>query len=235
MVLPGAAVCAEQHLKQEETGFDAFIDGSIFVPQMHDANEISPGHLAVEAWFCVRTHPKHEHIAASQLRQEPDVKVFLPRIRYRRSTRFGPAWITEALFKDYIFARFNLAAALRRVQYSRSVRGIVRFGDRWPAVPDQIISELIRAMGGEDLRVIDETLQEGDLVQFAAGAMHGLQAVVTRVMPARQRVAVLLEFLGQQTTVEVPRVQLTFVSQEEGQRVRIPVWQTAPVPEAAFG
>jgi|SRR6516162_10700488 transcriptional antiterminator RfaH len=202
---------------------------------MHDAGEIAPGHLTAKAWFCVRTHPKHEHIAAAQLRQEPDVEVFLPRIRYQRSTRFGPAWITEALFRDYIFARFNLATALRRVQYSRSVRSVVRFGERWPTIPDEILNELIRAMGGQDLRVIDETLQEGDLVQFAAGAMHGLQAVVTRMMPARQRVAVLLEFLGQQTTVEVPRGHLTFVSEVEGQRVRIPVWQSVAEPESAFG
>jgi transcription antitermination factor NusG len=32
---------------------------------------------------------------------------------------------------------------------------------------------------------------------------HGLLAVVTRIMPARERVAVLLEFLGRQTTVEL--------------------------------
>src|SRR5215472_8501834 len=75
--------------------------------------EISSG----AAWFCVRTHPKHEHIAAAQLRQEQDIEVFLPRIRYRRSTRLGPAWVNEALFKDYLFARFELSTALRRVKH----------------------------------------------------------------------------------------------------------------------
>jgi hypothetical protein len=38
--------------------------------------------------------------------------------------------------------------------------------------------------------------------------MQGLQAVVSRLMPARDRVAVLLDFLGQQTIVEVDREQL---------------------------
>jgi len=32
---------------------------------------------------------------------------------------------------------------------------------------------------------------------------HGLEAVVERVLPARERVVVLLEFLGRQTMVEV--------------------------------
>ena len=34
--------------------------------------------------------------------------------------------------------------------------------------------------------------------------MRGLTAVVSRVMPSRERVAVLMEFLGRQTTIEVP-------------------------------
>lgn len=36
------------------------------------------------------------------------------------------------------------------------------------------------------------------------GAFAGLRAVVTRMMPARQRVAVLLEFLGRMSETEVP-------------------------------
>ena len=147
-----------------------------------------------EAWFCVRTQPKHEHIAAAQLRLEPGIGVFLPRIRYRRSTRCGPAWVTEALFKDYVFARFDLATSLRRVQSSRAVRCVVHFGSGWPTIPDAAIAELKKAIGEQEMRVVEDTLQPGDFVQIASGAMHGLQAVVTRVMPTKQRVAVPFGF-----------------------------------------
>jgi transcriptional antiterminator RfaH len=177
------------------------------------------------AWFCVRTHPKHEHIAAAQLRQEPDIEVFLPRIRYRRSTRSGPAWVNEALFKDYLFARFELSTALRRVKHSRSVRDVIHFGDRWPTVPEIIIAQLQDAMGGEDLRLVEDPLQPGDNVRIASGAMSGLEAVVTRVMPSKQRVALLLDFLGRQTAVEMNRNDLTFVAEDESRRVRVPLWQ----------
>ena len=64
-------------------------------------------------------------------------------------------------------------------------------------------------------------------MQIVAGPMCGLEAVVTRVMSAKQRVAVLLDFLGRQTTIEMDRCHLTFVGDEESQRVRTPVW-TAP-------
>jgi transcriptional antiterminator RfaH len=179
------------------------------------------------AWFCVRTHAKHEHIAAAQLRQEADIEVFLPRIRYKRSTRSGMAWVTEALFKDYLFARFDLDSMLRRVQAARSVRGVVHFGYRWPAIPDSAVAELQAAMGGQDVRQVEETLRPGDMVHIGAGPMDGLEAVVTRVMPARERVAVLLEFLGRQTMVELNRFQLKLADTAVSRKGWLPVWDVA--------
>lgn len=161
-----------------------------------------------QAWFCLRTQPKHEHIAAAQLRQTDGVEVFLPRIRFKRLTRCGPVWVTEALFQNYVFARFDFMNCLRRVQAARGVSGVVHFGSRWPTIPDAAIEELQQAMQGQELHVVEEPLRPGDRVQITEGAMQGLEAVVCRVMPARQRVAVLLDFLGRQTMVELERSQL---------------------------
>ena len=68
--------------------------------------------------------------------------VFLPRIRFKRATRQGTAWVTEALFPGYLFARFDWRTSLRLVQHSRGVRGVVHFGERWPAIPDDDHREL---------------------------------------------------------------------------------------------
>jgi transcriptional antiterminator RfaH len=160
------------------------------------------------AWFCVRTHLKHEHIAAAHLRQDPEIEVFLPRIQFRRATRQGPAWVTEALFQNYLFARFDFESCLRRVQHGRAVGGVVHFGSRWPIVPDSVIEELRQAMGQEELRVISDEPEIGEAVSIAGGPFNGLEAVVTRVMPGPQRVAVLLEFLGRQTAIELSREQV---------------------------
>jgi transcriptional antiterminator RfaH len=185
------------------------------------------------AWFCVRTHAKHEHIAAAQLRQERDVEVFLPRIRYKRPTRSGMAWVTEALFRDYLFARFDLDSALRRIQAARSVRGVVHFGYRWPAIGDEAIAELQAAMGGQEVRQVAETLRPGDAVKIGGGPMHSLEAVVTRVMPARERVAVLIEFLGRQTMVELNRCQLKLADTGVSRKEWFPVWEVARESAAA--
>jgi transcriptional antiterminator RfaH len=165
------------------------------------------------AWFCVQTQPKREQIAASNLRQDAQVDVFLPRIRYRHSTRRGPAWVTEALFPGYLFARFPLASLLRRVQSLRGVRGVVHFGHRWPSIPDPLITELRSMVGDAEVKILSPDLNAGDTVEVATGVFQGFQALVARVIPRRQRVSILLDLLGRQTAVELNRNELVQDSQ----------------------
>jgi transcriptional antiterminator RfaH len=155
------------------------------------------------AWFCLISQPKHEYIAAAQLAERQGVKVFAPRIRFRRPQRHkGPIWATEALFPSYFFAKIS-PASIRLVHHSPQVRGIVHFGNSWPTVPDQTIEELERTVGGAQIHVISSEFSSGDEVKIIKGTFQGFEAVVTRVMPARERVAVLLDFLGRQTVVEL--------------------------------
>ena len=155
------------------------------------------------AWFCVRTHVKHEHLAAQHLRQFEHVEVFNPRIRFSRPTRQGAISVVEALFPSYIFARFDWHQDLAKVNYAPAVAGVVHFGARWPSIPDHVIAELRATIGPQEIHVV-KALAPGDAVQIAGGILHGLKAVVTYIMPGRQRVMVLMDFLGRQTSVELP-------------------------------
>ncbi|HVV70894.1 MAG TPA: transcription termination/antitermination NusG family protein, partial [Verrucomicrobiae bacterium] len=82
------------------------------------------------AWYCVRSHQKHEHIAAARLRELPGVDSFSPQLRFVRQTRRGRVWSTESLFPNYLFAKFDLPSMLERVRYTPSVNTVLRFGDR---------------------------------------------------------------------------------------------------------
>ncbi len=155
------------------------------------------------AWFCLRAQPKHEHIAASQLRRLEEIEVFSPRIRFPRPTRQGAVWVTEALFPSYFFARFDWTASLSRVHYAPGVSGVVHFGSRWPTVPEAVIEEIRALLGPEEIHIVARAAAAGDKVEIAGGIFHGLQAVITQVMTGGQRVLVLMEFLGRQATVEL--------------------------------
>ena len=159
-------------------------------------------------WFCVKTQPKNEHLAAAALRRHMSLECFSPRIRFRKNTRRGPVWFTEAMFPSYLFARFVYPEQHKQVQYAPGVSTIVRFGSQVATVPDTTIVSLRAASGDEEVIVFDPELRVGDPIRIAEGAFQGLEAVITQVLPAKERVKVLLTFLGREVEAEIhlPRV-----------------------------
>lgn len=155
-----------------------------------------------DQWFCLRAKPKHEHIAAGYLQTLASIPVFVPRIRFRRFTKRGGMWVTEALFPCYFFARLSRTMDLRAVCHSPGVSGVVHFGSHWPVVSSEVIEELQCSLG-QDIVTVSSKICPGDEVSVVAGSLQGFMAVVKQVMPAAQRVAVLLDFLGRQTAVEL--------------------------------
>jgi transcriptional antiterminator RfaH len=168
-----------------------------------EANPASAKAEGTVAWFCLRSQPKHEHIAAGHLCQMEGVEVFNPRIRYTRPTRHGPVTVTESMFPNYLFARFDWETSLNRVHYAPGVAGIVHFGSKWPTVPTAAIEEIRRTLGARGVHVVPGELSAGDTVEVSGGIFHGLSAIVSQVMPGKQRVLVLMDFLGRQTAVEL--------------------------------
>ncbi len=155
------------------------------------------------AWFCLRSHPKHEHIAAANLAKLEGVSVFNPRLRRRVTTRRGLVWMTESLFPGYVFARFAFHEMLSEVRYTASVSSVVHFGDRYPTIAAELISDLREQFGAREIKVVPEELAPGTEVTVTERPFYGMQAVVLRAMPAKERVQVLLEMLGRSTQVEV--------------------------------
>lgn len=155
------------------------------------------------AWFVIHSHPKCEHLAASQMRELPEVETFCPRIRFQRSTRRGKVWFVEALFPSYFFARFDPEVSLRAVKYAKNVIRIVEFGSRLVPVPDEAIATLREEMDGLEMKEIHVGLKVGDSVELTEGPMQGLKGIVNSVHSGTERVRILLEFLGRESLVEV--------------------------------
>ncbi len=167
-------------------------------PQVHDA----------EVWFCLRAQPKREHIAAIGLRRRFNIVCFAPRLRSRKLTRRGAVWFIEAMFPGYFFARFDYFNERRRVEHAPGVRGILQFGDRLATIDAPTIHSLQQRMEADELITIDPELQVGQEVQIALGPLQGLEALVTQLLPASERVRVLLEFLGRSLQMEVSKETL---------------------------
>lgn len=169
--------------------------------------EMSESESAYEAgWYCVRARPKSEHIAARNLQHYANLdEVFCPRIRYEKPTRRGKVWFVEALFPGYFFARFELAGQLRTVNAAPGVSGVLHFADEYPRLHDALVADLKSEFPEEEafVREIRQGIAPGDEVVITEGPMKGLQTIVTRLTSGNERVAVLLEWLGQEREAEV--------------------------------
>ena len=157
------------------------------------------------AWYSARTKPKHEHIAAANLRKHLGLEVFSPRLRLEKLTRRGLVNVTEPLFPCYLFVRCVLAEQLNDIQHSVGINKFVSFGGRIPQVDDEIIIELQECFENEEIIQVRSGLEPGDEVTVADGAFAGMNAYVLKSLPAKQRVQILLDILGRPTTVEVER------------------------------
>ena len=159
-------------------------------------------------WFCLKAQPKREHLAATALRRQFHIECFSPRLRFRRMTRRGPVWFVEAMFPGYLFAKFVYGEQHRAVESSHGIRGIVHFGDRLATLSDDIMAALQSRVGAEEVVTVDSSIKIGQPVQITEGAFQGLEGVVTHLLPAKERVRVLLEFLGRSLEMEISTARL---------------------------
>ena len=148
-------------------------------------------------WFVVRTKAKKETYAVQQLERR-GVQVFLPRILEFRREQIAP------LFPSYLFVHIVLFEQYYRVVWAPGVRNFVAFGSVPLPVPGTVI-DLIHTSAGDGgiIRPLSP-FHPGDRVEIRSGPLAGLVAIVERPCSQRGRVKVLLDFLRQGISAELP-------------------------------
>jgi transcriptional antiterminator RfaH len=160
------------------------------------------------AWYCARTKPKHEHIAAANVGRRLGLEVFHPRLRLERATRRGVVHVVEPLFPCYIFVRCILENCLDEIRHVTGISSLVHFGYKIPAVPDAAIVEFKQCFESEEPMLVEDGVIVGAEVRIADGVFMGFSGMVVRALSASQRVQILLDFLGRITLAEVDRKSL---------------------------
>jgi transcriptional antiterminator RfaH len=162
------------------------------------------------AWYCARTKPKHENIAASNVGKRLGLEVFHPRLRLERATRRGVVRVVEPLFPCYIFIRCVLENHFDEIKHVAGISSLVHFGQEIPTVPDLAIVELMQCFESEEPMAVEDGVMPGTEVRIVEGVFLGFSGMVVRTLSAGQRVQILLDFLGRVTLAEVDRNSLTF-------------------------
>ena len=161
------------------------------------------------AWYCARTKPKHEHIAAANVGKRLGLEVFHPRLRRERATQRGLVRVIEPLFPCYVFIRCILENHFDEVRHVTGISSLVHFGQKIPTVPDSAIAELRQCFESEEPMAVEDGVIPGMEVNIVEGVFLGFSGMVVRTLSAGQRVQILLDFLGRVTLAEVDRNSLT--------------------------
>ena len=153
------------------------------------------------AWYCVQSKPKRERDVADR-HDAQGFGSFLPLVAVRRKGVVEPV----PAFPGYLFVRFSLLADRWRSIYSTvGVRRLFSADERPIPVPDASISTLLRL--GYDRPIVAPDLPEaiapGSRVRIEAGPFAGLDGICQWSDAAR--VGLLLEILGAERLVRVPR------------------------------
>ncbi len=160
-------------------------------------------------WFCLRAQPKRERIAHESLLRLDGVEALLPLIRYCRLRQGKRVCTTEPLFPGYLFARFEPLVRLNAVRYAHGVARIVQFGGRYPHIPNSSADHLREILGPENLLTLECPLEPGTEVKIGAGPFRGIDAVVREYLPGKERVRILLDWLGRQIETEISIAAVT--------------------------
>lgn len=157
------------------------------------------------AWFVARTKPNREDLAHRSLGIR-GVDVFLPRILEDEPyASFFPRLQPAPLFPGYLFVRMDLAADFPRVVWAPGIRELLCLGGGPVPVGDQVIEQIRLRCDDRGVVHLPRTpWNRGDRVEIASGPFAGLLATVETVMPQRQRIKLLIDFLARQTSIDMP-------------------------------
>ena len=158
-------------------------------------------------WYCLRSKPRMENVAAASLSSLEDVEVFLPRTQRQNQKIKQPV---KPLFPGYFFARFDPIKHLRNVHYARGVAYLVKREEKPVLVPAKAMIELRLLSPDGVLEIPDKPHQIGDKVKAIAGIFKGDTGNVTQLIPSRQRIKVLFEILGRDTEIEINEYEVEF-------------------------
>ena len=130
---------------------------------------------------------------------------YLPKITTKKINSYPKV---EVLFPGYIFVNtsFENYSALK---YTMGIRKIIKFGDNISCISDQEIEAMQMAEETSKIDPVASQIQIGQDVVIAKGSLTG-SIVKVCSLPPKERVGILLSFLGSLRRVTISEKDLIF-------------------------
>ncbi|MGB9799375.1 MAG: transcription termination/antitermination protein NusG [Thermanaerothrix sp.] len=149
-------------------------------------------------WYAIHSHPHREESLARYM-TEKGLEVFYPHLKVKpvnpRARRI------RAYFPGYVFVRADLEqTGASLFQWMPFATGLVAFGGEPAIVPDALITALqnhLERLNQMAAQSPADQFQKGERVEIESGPFAGYEAIFDTRLPGRERVRVLLKFLGE--------------------------------------
>jgi transcription antitermination factor NusG len=158
-------------------------------------------------WYVVHCKYQKEAQAAAGLKERLSLSVYLPEVRRheRGQLRCAP------FFPGYLFVCADLGiVALSQINTLPGVIRLISFDDLPQPVPAVAVEEIRRRI--DELNISGyfaaHDFRPGDTLRLKRGPFQGFEAIFLGPATPRERVRVLIEFLGDLRTMEVDVAQL---------------------------
>jgi len=158
-------------------------------------------------WYLIQFKPNSHRVAERNLRRQ-EFETFLPmqKITLRKASRFVND--LKPLFPGYMFVSVNSELApWRTINSTIGVSKLVSFEGKPKPLPLQLISGLMLRCDASGTLIQPKSLNEGDSVEMLNGPFANFIATVDTIDP-KQRIWVLMDFMGQKTRMQVIADQL---------------------------
>ncbi len=156
-------------------------------------------------WFVVHTQMRQELLALQHL-EEQHFNVYLPRFKKMRSHARKVDEVLAPLFPRYLFVGIDPTLdQWRSVNGTRGVSYVLTAEGQPLWVPTVVIDDLKSRENTEGLLSVDslDLFSQGDVLRIKEGSFEG-QTGVFQKWTDRQRVEILLNFLGREQRLSVP-------------------------------
>jgi len=158
-------------------------------------------------WFVIHTKPRDEHRVKNHF-QGMEIETLLPLSENFQYSHGEMCRVINPLFPNYLFARLDLELHYYKVKWTRGVNRILGVGNDPTPVSEEVIQMFKNRMGSDGTVKLLEDLKEGDLVQITSGPLKDFIGVFQRRLSSGERVKILLNMVGAEVPVQIPRWQI---------------------------
>src|SRR6476646_1488639 len=154
-------------------------------------------------WFAIRTSPRWEALASTELTQR-GLETYLPVCRVKRRWSDRTKIMDQPLFPGYLFGRFHLNDRVRVLQ-APGVKQILGIGNTPAPISAAELDNLRKLVAANPVMVPWPYLQAGQRIRIDRGPLAGVKGFVVRAEEESLRIVVSVDLLQRSVATEIDR------------------------------